>query len=930
MYLSKSEEAVIQLSSEALRIDGKSEIILCASLFYFRLPRGLWKERLNKVKAFGYNAIDVYFPWNHHETVEGVWDFTGEKDAAQFLQDAADAGLWVIARPGPYICSEWDGGALPAYLFVKESLRLRDNDPAFLRHVARWYEQILPILKKYETGQGGTIIAVQLDNELDFYPCSDPKGYISALRDLALQHGITVPLIACAGQGGLYEASGFAEGVVPTCNFYPNDQDPAFEEKVLFYREELARRGLPLLVTETNRSHFLLRRLLSAGAKLLGPYLQASGTNFGFTNAANNWGNPLSFLTSDYDFHGMITPEGHIREEAYEGRMLHRVIQTYGASLAEAKPELTSSASTPYRLALKQGGELLFLCQVNEQDEDAYFHVAEDVIPRYTTLVAKASRCPILPVQVPLQTWGIAEGTLAYATAELLLVKQLEQRTLFVFHTDGEGEIHLCFNTEVQTEAGTMTVHDAEAGDQVTVSFQSGEQERSARIRLLNGHVIELIGMSRSRALLLENVDDAGELHVGEWVERVSESREVELSWSQSLVNPLDTLADESISIGDTADYLEKHGVYRGFAWYTSQLSLPLEKSRLGLIVQQASDVVSVYTGETYLGTATPGGGSHFLPIPSGSRVEPNLVARVEIWGHTNFHDTNLPGLHLNALKGLTGIVGVTSVREINQNWRFKLMQYGEDKDDYAASDYDDQQWPIVSVGGWLSAEQPAHQCYRKQVKLSKEADTWILHTPGNFSHAYAYVNGHALGQLNPLNPYLDITPYVKAGVTATLTLFLDKTYGSLSGNIRLYEGTAAKQWTLSSCQENGLLQHAKASALKALPVEGAISLIPGTLSWLYGDLHHDNQGLGWRVYVKGSNMKLTVFFNGHLVGRLWTQGGANRPIFRGGSDESFYLPGPWFQGGESGNEIAILLEAVSDSEDALLEPLRFVPVAAD
>ena len=333
-----------------------------------------------------------------------------------------------------------------------------------------------------------------------------------------------MPLIACAGQGGLYEASGFAEGVVPTCNFYPNDQDPAFEEKVLFYREELARRGLPLLVTETNRSHFLLRRLLSAGAKLLGPYLQASGTNFGFTNAANNWGNPLSFLTSDYDFHGMITPEGHIREEAYEGRMLHRVIQTYGASLAEAKPELTSSASSPYRLALKQGGELLFLGQVNEQDEDAYFHVAEEIIPRYTTLVAKPSRCPILPVQVPLQTWGIADGTLAYATAELLLVKQLEQRTLFVFHTEGEGEIRLCFNTEVQTEAGTMTLHDAEAEDQVTVSFQSGEQERSARIHLLNGHVIELIGMSRSRALLLENIDDEGGLHVGDWVERISET----------------------------------------------------------------------------------------------------------------------------------------------------------------------------------------------------------------------------------------------------------------------------------------------------------------------------------------------------------------------------------------------------------------------
>ena len=79
----------------------------------------------------------------------------------------------------------------------------------FLQHVARWYGQILPFIRNYEIGQGGTVIAVQLENELDFYPCSDPKGYISALRDMAVQHGISVPLIACAGQGGLLEASGF-------------------------------------------------------------------------------------------------------------------------------------------------------------------------------------------------------------------------------------------------------------------------------------------------------------------------------------------------------------------------------------------------------------------------------------------------------------------------------------------------------------------------------------------------------------------------------------------------------------------------------------------------------------------------------------------------------------------------------------------------
>ena len=532
---SVSQDQIIHLSPEAIRIDGKSEIILCASLFYFRLPREVWKERLRKVKAFGYNAIDVYFPWNYHEIEEGVWDFNGEKDVTQFLQEASETGLWIIARPGPYICSEWDGGALPAYLFAKENLRLRDNDPLFLHHVAGWYTQILPILQKYEHGQGGSIIAVQLENELDFYPCSDPNGYISALKTMAIQHGIKVPLIACAGQGGLFQASGFAEGVVPTCNFYPNDRDPSFEEKVRFYREELARRGYPLLVTETNRSHFLLRRLLSAGAKLLGPYLQASGTNFGFTNAANNWGNPLSFLTSDYDFNGMITPEGHIREEAYEGRLLHHVIQTYGSSLAEASP----TEDLLYRLLLKQGGELIFLSNVSELDEEVHLMLEDESIPRYTSLTAVSGHCPILPLHVPLLNWGISGGgKLEYATAELLQVKQFanEQRTLLVFHTEGVGEIRFSFESEIEIKNATMEVHGTLSNHQATFSFLSADKESRACIHLSDGHILEIVGISRAQALLLEGIDEDGELQIGTPAVRSMESSEMALSWMQSIV----------------------------------------------------------------------------------------------------------------------------------------------------------------------------------------------------------------------------------------------------------------------------------------------------------------------------------------------------------------------------------------------------------
>ncbi|MDR6550619.1 beta-galactosidase [Paenibacillus qinlingensis] len=927
MNVCNTQEAFVQLSADALRINGKPEIVVCASLFYFRLPRALWKERLQKVKAYGYNAIDVYFPWNYHEKEEGNWDFSEEKDAAQFLQDASQAGLWVIARPGPYICSEWDGGALPAYLFVKDNLHIRQNDQHYLQNVARWYDRILPILKSYQFGQGGTIIAVQLENELDFYPCTDPKGYISALRDMALAHGITVPLIACAGQGGLVEASGLAEGVVPTCNFYPNDRDPVLEEKVLHYKSELGKTGLPLLVTETNRSHYLLRRLLSCGVKLLGPYLQASGTNIGFTNAINNWGNPLSFLTSDYDFHGMITPEGHVRDEAFEGRLLYQVIQVYGSSLAEAEPDAKDSG--PYfQLALKQGGCLLFLCNVTDQDECAYLPTEQASLPSYSTLIAKPGRCPILPIGIPMHTWGLDEGTLVYATAELSMVRHTNDRTLFFFHSEDEGEISFQFQSELHVVKNTMKLCE-QKGSSLTVSFQAEEQASSVLIRLEGDRLIELVGISRSQALLLAFIDDSGQMCYSTKIDRVTEPREVDVNWTLSQLSPSSPIAEETISLGDQADYLEKHGVYRGFAWYSSELAMPLaQETYKGVLIQQASDVVSIYAGATYLGTVTPGGGSHYLPFIEDSDRDCDLRMRVEIWGHTNFHDKRLPALSLNGLKGLTGVVGVTSTIDLRRNWRVKHLQSDADRDIFADPVHDDSLWPIVGLGGWLSADQPSYECYRKQIKLNAGANAWVLHANGMVANAFIYVNGHALGQLNPHNPFFDLTPYVEAGETAILTVYLVKSYETLSGQIDLYEGTKATKWSLSACEEDGLLKHAELAKANATPVDAAVTLTPGDLAWLYGTLSNTNEGRGWRVYASGSDMKLTVIFNGLVVGRLWTKGGANRPEFRGGNEESFYLPGPWFKEEGSGSEMVILLEAVGASEHAWLEPLRFVPIA--
>ncbi len=917
----------VQLSAEAVRINGQSEILLCASLFYFRIPRELWKERLEQLKAFGYNGIDVYFPWNFHEPEEGKWEFSGERDVEAFLQTVKEAGLWVVARPGPYICSEWDGGALPAYLNVKEGLKIRDNDPQYLGYVSEWFARILPILKKHQFDEGGTVILVQLDNELDFYGCTDPQGYIAALREMSLAHGISVPLIACAGQGGLYGASGFAERVLPTCNFYPDDKDPVFEEKVIHYRQRLAERNIPLLVTETNRSHFLLRRLLSCGAKLLGPYLQVSGTDFGFTNATNNWGDPLAFLTSDYDFGGMISPEGRIRPEAYEGRLMSRMIRTYGVSLAEAVPaedhdapvigyEIPDTVVVPAGLNLKQGGRLVFL--TNTGDDKAEVTLRQDGVVTKSIVLA-ANRSIAVPFGIPLDKWNLP-GTLLYSTAELFMSRTDASITVLVFHTESEGEMVFHFDEQVAWTADGGTLES----DGKRMKFTFGNERQTAlNVSSPEGHRLLIVVMDRASALCVEEIEPNGHIRIGQMLTYDDRPSENEMQWRMARLDPVRSMAASAPKAIERADFLEKFGIYRGYAWYEAIDNTPAGKERKGFLVQQGSDVVSVYAGAAFAGTVTPAGESEYLPCAgTGSG---RCMARVEIWGHSNFDDARKPGLRLNALKGMKGLVSVTDVRDINQNWRLYRSNEREIREELTAPALDDSNWPMVGFGGWLAADSHSFEYFRKTFKAADDADSWTLEIAGLQGMAQIYVNGVKAGLINPFDPFLDMTPFVVPGKLVHLTVYLERLLGFSAGNPKVHEGNAATDWQVSACGGEGeLLNHARLQEDSAIDIRLPLTLQPGEVSWLFGKVKSSGDGGGWRVRSCGSGLKLTVFFNNRLVGRLWLPGGKARPAMKGGDPESFYLPGPWF--GDSDGELAILLEAVDRDQSSVIEQFLFIP----
>ncbi|HET7564309.1 MAG TPA: beta-galactosidase [Gemmatimonadaceae bacterium] len=307
-----------RIADGAFLLDGKPIQLISGEMHYARIPRAYWRHRLRMAKAMGLNTIATYVFWNYHEVRPGVFDFrTGNRNLAEFLRTAQEEGLWVILRPGPYVCAEWDLGGIPSYLLKESNLAVRSRDPRFLAAERRYIDALAAQVRPLLVTHGGPVLMVQVENEYGSYGAD--STYLAETRQMFVDAGFDVPLFTA--DGDWLFAKGAIPGLLPAANGETNydtlvarvnrfhgGQGPYMVSE--FYPGWLSHWAEPFPSTPVDSFLPQFEELLRRGASV-NLYMFHGGTNFGFTSGANYTRKvPIQPDMTSYDYDAPLSEAG--------------------------------------------------------------------------------------------------------------------------------------------------------------------------------------------------------------------------------------------------------------------------------------------------------------------------------------------------------------------------------------------------------------------------------------------------------------------------------------------------------------------------------------------------------------------------------------------------------------------------------------------
>ncbi|MBE9599754.1 beta-galactosidase [Pedobacter sp. MC2016-24] len=314
-------------------LDGKPFQIISGEMHYARVPRAYWRDRLKKARAMGLNTICTYMFWNAHEPVQGRYDFKDNLDIAEFCKEAAEEGLWVIIRPGPYTCAEWDLGGLPSWLLKNKNIVLRSSDPNYMPHTLKFLNRAVQSFKNVQITKGGNVLMVQVENEYGEY--GSDKAYLNSIKHTLLDAGVDVPLFNCDWAGKKYYDKGYVEGVIPTLNFGGNAKKnfetfagyapngPRFNSE--FWTGWFDYWGGKHEVHSAQEKLADFKWMVDNGISV-NLYMFHGGTSNGFFPGANGSNTYFTPYTTSYDYDAPLNENGEPNEKffAFRDVILHK------------------------------------------------------------------------------------------------------------------------------------------------------------------------------------------------------------------------------------------------------------------------------------------------------------------------------------------------------------------------------------------------------------------------------------------------------------------------------------------------------------------------------------------------------------------------------------------------------------------------------
>ncbi len=549
----------IAVDANGFLIDGQYRLLRGGTLQWFRLPEEVWEDRLRRFKAAGFNTVDIYVPWNVIEPREGEFNFE-QPNLRHFLTLAQKHGLYVYFRPGPYITNEMDGGGLPAWLVphtTKKSREadgrpnLRVDDPDYLAASERYLRALNEHIRPFLITNGGPIILYAIENEYDWFEIffqvdklfwygggpersltqgTNTRQYMAALRDIALNSGIDVPITTCPGSAKV-AGTGDVDGVIPMPNIYKSEGIEKIAYDIVTSMHDPQRfggnyTGFPSGSTETERTVARMKRLFSGGLDGFFAFNVVGMHTPGYQNSVvlNNAGPKAVFdLSVDaalnafvapevayfhnvIDYYGAISASGTLREkfwsfrranlfyDAFEdaiGGVLHPLrsgdFRGADARLQVRHPLLGAEEGNRrvhYWMQAADGTRFVGLTNTTGTAQTVPLGSIElegRTLPRYEPMTVVAETIPgpdtpsseaiyqhLLVADLPLA----ADTRLSYTTSEILTWRQFGDKRLLVLYGPAGASGELAIDGAVEmTPADGFTAHDGQSDLELSYTY---------------------------------------------------------------------------------------------------------------------------------------------------------------------------------------------------------------------------------------------------------------------------------------------------------------------------------------------------------------------------------------------------------------------------------------------------------------------------